>query len=418
MTKFTGSGLAIGVVAATAIAAVVLLVSVMNEKPSEEAVTETVSVAKTQPLPSSPPTEPAVEPEVAVVVAPKVVEEQPAVVEPVAEVVETQPEAVIEQPAPVVEAVKEQPAPVVAPVKVLPEVVEETTKVITKIAKPTPPGFDLVRIDESGSTVVAGRAQANASVSITLDGKVIADVTADATGAFVALLDIVPSDTPRELGLVHKQADGNITVSADKVLVMPFAPEAVAAPKLVVAKPDTVEVIAPTEIAQTPVENTTLDTSVDAPAATINNGLTLDTIVYDNLGDVVISGRGSSDDFVRIYLDNKPADVQKVTNNGQWKITLSDVPEGLYDLRVDSVDSAGAVTERVQSPFKREPTKLVANSDAQPSNVTIQPGYTLWALAEKRYGSGARYVQIYDANRDRIKDPDLIYPGQVFDLPN
>jgi nucleoid-associated protein YgaU len=49
--------------------------------------------------------------------------------------------------------------------------------------------------------------------------------------------------------------------------------------------------------------------------------------------------------------------------------------------------------------------------------VTIQPGDTLWAISENRYGAGIRYVQVYRANRDRIRDPDLIYPGQVFDLP-
>jgi LysM domain-containing protein len=218
------------------------------------------------------------------------------------------------------------------------------------------------------------------------------------------------------LGLVQKQTTGEDVVSTDKVLVMPFEPEAVVAPKLVVAKPDSVEVIAPASNEEPSVETPTDNTEPEVQVAT---GLTLDTIVYDDLGDVVIAGRGSSDDFVRIYLDNKPANVQKVTDNGQWKITLSDVPEGIYALRVDSIDSAGAVTERVQSPFKREATKLVANTDnGQPANVTIQPGYTLWALAEKRYGDGIRYVQIYDANRDRIKDPDLIYPGQVFDLPN
>ncbi|MEH6361482.1 MAG: LysM peptidoglycan-binding domain-containing protein, partial [Amylibacter sp.] len=197
--------------------------------------------------------------------------------------------------------------------------------------------------------------------------------------------------------------------------------EAKAAPKLVVAKPSGVEVIEPTEIAKAPADVGTQEVAVNETTSTpvTQETLSLDTIVYDDLGDVVISGRGSSDGFVRVYLDNKPTDVQKVTDSGQWKITLPDVPEGLYALRVDSVNNAGAVTERVQSPFKREAAQtVVASIDVSQPNITIQPGYTLWALAEKRYGSGVLYVQIFEANRDRIKDPDLIYPGQVFDLPN
>lgn len=50
--------------------------------------------------------------------------------------------------------------------------------------------------------------------------------------------------------------------------------------------------------------------------------------------------------------------------------------------------------------------------------ITVQPGSTLWAIARDRYGSGALYVRLFEANRDSIRDPDLIYPGQVFALPD
>ncbi len=377
MAEVKGSGLAIGVAAATAIAVIIVLYSVLSNS-KHEVVVESVPVAQPQ-------TETSTE----------------------------QTQAAQTEPKPAAEDLAE----------VLPETEEVQADTASAVAEPSSPSLDLVRIDENGSTVVAGKAEANTNIDIVLDGEVIGEAQTDATGAFVALLNIAPSDTPRELGLVQKQATGEQVVSADKVLVMPFQPDAVVAPQLIVAKPDGVEVITPSgsdaSTAETSVEVSTEDTGAEAQVAANASGLSLDTIVYDDLGDVVIAGRGSSDDFVRIYLDNKPADVQKVTNDGQWKITLSDVPEGVYALRVDSVDSAGAVTERVQSPFKREATELVAGAGSgQPSNVTIQPGYTLWALAEKRYGNGVRYVQIYDANRDRIKDPDLIYPGQVFDLPN
>lgn len=50
--------------------------------------------------------------------------------------------------------------------------------------------------------------------------------------------------------------------------------------------------------------------------------------------------------------------------------------------------------------------------------VTVQPGYTLWGIAQDSYGDGVLYVQLFEANRDLIKDPNLIYPGQVFALPD
>lgn len=50
-------------------------------------------------------------------------------------------------------------------------------------------------------------------------------------------------------------------------------------------------------------------------------------------------------------------------------------------------------------------------------SVMVQPGHTLWAIAREEFGEGVLYVQLFEANRDRIIDPDLIYPGQVFTIP-
>jgi nucleoid-associated protein YgaU len=58
-----------------------------------------------------------------------------------------------------------------------------------------------------------------------------------------------------------------------------------------------------------------------------------------------------------------------------------------------------------------------AAGDASGATIIVQPGHSLWRIARERYGSGPRYETIYDANRDRIRNPDLIYPGQSFTLP-
>jgi len=49
---------------------------------------------------------------------------------------------------------------------------------------------------------------------------------------------------------------------------------------------------------------------------------------------------------------------------------------------------------------------------------TVAPGDTLWAVAEKIYGDGSRYTEIFEANRPMLSDPDLIFPGQVLRCPN
>jgi LysM repeat protein len=58
-----------------------------------------------------------------------------------------------------------------------------------------------------------------------------------------------------------------------------------------------------------------------------------------------------------------------------------------------------------------------APAAAVPVTVTVQPGFTLWGIAQERYGDGVLFVQVFEANRDKIKNPDLIYPGQVFSVP-
>ena len=46
-----------------------------------------------------------------------------------------------------------------------------------------------------------------------------------------------------------------------------------------------------------------------------------------------------------------------------------------------------------------------------------KPGDYLWRIARERYGTGFQYTQIYAANRAQIRDPDLIFPGQIFVVP-
>lgn len=53
----------------------------------------------------------------------------------------------------------------------------------------------------------------------------------------------------------------------------------------------------------------------------------------------------------------------------------------------------------------------------QPITYTVQKGDTLWAIAKKYYGDGAKYTKIYEANKDKVSNPNLIYAGQVLTIP-
>lgn len=76
-----------------------------------------------------------------------------------------------------------------------------------------------------------------------------------------------------------------------------------------------------------------------------------------------------------------------------------------------------AGTAAPESPAAQQSAPELAAASS-PVTVTVQPGFTLWGIAQERYGDGVFYVQVFQANRDKIKDPDLIYPGQVFSVPD
>ena len=156
----------------------------------------------------------------------------------------------------------------------------------------------------------------------------------------------------------------------------------------------------------------------------ITDQLALDSIAYDPFGNVTVGGRSSPSGLVRFYVNNEAISAAKTNKEGYWETDLSDIVPGTYTLRIDQLSLKGDVISRLESPFKREDreklAKLIApsTSPARINIITVQPGNTLWAIARKRYGDGLLYVRVFEANRDKIKDPDLIYPGQLFDLPD
>lgn len=167
-----------------------------------------------------------------------------------------------------------------------------------------------------------------------------------------------------------------------------------------------------------------------AAAERLADTVVIDVISYSEDGSVSLAGRAAAAmeraDRVRVYLNNRPVQTAKISPDGSWRIRLPAVKPGIYTLRVDQVDPAGVVVARFETPFKREdPNEIarmapsdLATGGVAASVITVQPGYTLWGIATDRYGSGYEYWHIFRANRGQIRDPDLIYPGQVFELPD
>ena len=84
---------------------------------------------------------------------------------------------------------------------------------------------------------------------------------------------------------------------------------------------------------------------------------------------------------------------------------------------VDTTAQASTETSTTASTTTEAADATQTTAPAASVTVTVQPGFTLWGIAKRQFGDGILYVQVYEANKDKIKDPDLIYPGQVFTLP-
>ena len=129
-----------------------------------------------------------------------------------------------------------------------------------------------------------------------------------------------------------------------------------------------------------------------------------------------MSGLSNPNSIINVYLDNTLAGSVTAASDGRWTIELKNTLESRkYMIRVDQVDLSAKVLERIELPFVKAP---VIEATAEKATVIIQPGNSLWRIAAKVYGSGFRYTEIYEANIDQIRDPNLIYPGQVFKIPD
>ena len=323
--------------------------------------------------------------------------------------------------------------------------------------RPAEAAFDLVRVETDGAAMVAGRASPGQRLRLYLDGESLAEVEADGGGEFVSILALPPSPAPRLLELGWTDAGGAEHRAAEAVILAPGADAAFAAPALggmypPPAAPEVVPLPEPAPASSGAVPAHPVLSSLPAPevppaAAPARPApparapevflagpagvtpmaprplpgpaaLAIDSISYAASGAVLVEGRSGSAGTVRLALDGQPAGAPATLDRpGMWRVTLDGVAPGRYRLGARLEDADGTPRARTETPFLRADTATLPTA-AGVQAVTVQPGLTLWRIARDHYGAGPSYVQVFEANRDRIADPDLIYPGQVLALPD
>jgi nucleoid-associated protein YgaU len=331
------------------------------------------------------------------------------------------------------------------------------------------PAFDVVRVTPDGHATVAGRATEGSMVALLVDGTATATAQAGETGRFAALFDLPPSDAPRRLTLEELHDDGSVVSGSQTVILAPVAPLALAeggpspapeAPESAPAAPPGAEAAAggpaDTEVAlaepalTAPGAEPGAEPGAAAPAEAAPGapmvlladqsgvrvlqpgagagasveGIVLEAISTDPSGRMAISGRAEGSGFARIYADNVEIGTVRIAEGG-WRAALPEDAPARFTLRVDQIDPEGQVIARTETEVTRETRQQLAGmlveevraGSAGAVVVTVQKGFTLWGIAQERYGEGRLYVKVFEANRDQIRNPDLIYPGQVFTVP-
>jgi nucleoid-associated protein YgaU len=182
----------------------------------------------------------------------------------------------------------------------------------------------------------------------------------------------------------------------------------------------------------------------------------------ERTGDAVIAGRAAPGAVVELLRNGERHDRAVADQSGQFVMVPPRFPPGDYELTLrsrqpdgkqatsnqsvvvalDEVESSsGAVRSRAELPFNvpqiakwqdiavsqlpRATAATPLSDGGSPSAVVVPKiattvvsrGDSLWRISRVTYGAGMRYAVVYKANRDQIRNPNRIYPGQIFVLP-
>jgi nucleoid-associated protein YgaU len=299
------------------------------------------------------------------------------------------------------------------------------------------PSFDIARIEPTGEAVIAGRATPGATVELLRNGEVHDRIVADRAGEFAMVPPKLPPGT-YDLTLRATQPDGKKIESKQRVAVA-FEKSPNDRPVVALMTPNKPTVVLSQGSAAKPAPGT-----VAVEAVEIEPG-----------GKFHVSGRARPGAAMRFYLNDSFVAPVTAGADGRFAVTINEgVAPGSYRVRVDEVEqNSGTVRARAEVPFSvpdtlvtgtvaaqaaaskrpelaaaQPPASAAANVSADkgsPSAVvvprivtaTVSRGDSLWSISNLTYGAGTRYAVIYKANQEQIRNPNLIYPGQIFVLP-
>ncbi|PSH63503.1 LysM peptidoglycan-binding domain-containing protein [Phyllobacterium sophorae] len=386
---------------------------------------------------------------------------KPTLDKPVAAVNETaQPQPVAPAPQPQVAKTETAPAPNANMPAVQTAPATSAPQGEAAEAKPGAPTFDVLRVEPSGSIVIAGKAAKNASVDLLSRGAVIGTTKSLDSGDFVITLDDPLKPGDYQLVLRSTAPDGTAMTSLETAIVsIPEVKtgevlalvEQSGQPSRMITKPQAKEPAVPDPGQTATAAAPKGDKPVAAPAA---KALVSVEAVEIEGNKIFIAGTAEAGTTVKVYANTDLLGTTKTSPNGKFLVqTVQELAVGDYIIRADMLGKDGVtVVARAAVPFKREAGEHIAavapETTATPADgaqtstgavapqaagqqpqtaeaplksvdgsVIIRRGDNLWRISRRTYGAGMRYTTIYLANKEQIRNPNMIFPGQVFALP-
>lgn len=326
------------------------------------------------------------------------------------------------------------------------------------------PSFDIVRAEPSGEIVMAGRAEPNWIVTVESNGQTVGTATADANGEWIIQPKTPLARGEHALELKAQDPNGGRTVFSKQRIALSLTEPGQERPLVAMTEEGKA-----TRVLQMPPQTAAGEKPVAAkPVAKadatgdLGSRVGFSALDYEEAGPksmLHMSGQATPGARLMLYIDNEFAGTTAADATGRWTFSGNrELTGGGHDIRADVVEAGSAkVLSRAEVKFDREPRQAIAMADdkkapmplppalsdakkAAPAAVTakrrvaarerpsegyagssdvivVRRGDSLWQIARRHFGDGAKYTQIFQTNRGQIRNPDLIYPNQRFALP-
>lgn len=349
----------------------------------------------------------------------------------------------------------------------------EETPAETAGLGPSPriPDYDVIRVEPSGEAVFAGIGEPGWRIELRIEGEAIGAAVVDEGGEWVIVTDRPLPAGASDVTLHAVSPEGAMVVNAPNTVTVAIDESKEETPLVMLTDPD-----APSDVIQQPLaeqegapapETGTQDVAAapqadgqagvseeatsgttetaavsdettggtDAPAGgepAPGTTIAIETVEADSQGQLFVTGKGEPGSTVRIYAGNEPVGEVVVGNDGKWKLAAEKpLEEGSHKIRADDLggETGEQPVARAEVTFERPdpnlpviafaplPTERASPGEATENRLVVRKGDNLWNIAREVYGRGVRFSVIYQANTGQIRDPDLIYPGQVFAVP-